>query len=49
MPWSYKWKLLHCRTLSHQEAKHMEHSAQTTFADLQTNEAESQVNTEQER
>lgn len=39
MPWSYKWKLLHCTTLSHWETKHMEYLAQTIFADLQTNEA----------
>lgn len=26
-----------CTTLPRQEAKHMEHSAQTTFADLHTN------------
>lgn len=36
---SYKWKLLHCTTLSHRETKHMEYLAQTIFADLQTNEA----------
>lgn len=39
MPWSYKWKPFHCTTLSHQETKHMEYAAQTTFADLQTKEA----------
>ena len=39
MPWSYKWKLLHGTSLSHQETKHMEYSARTTFADLQTKEA----------
>lgn len=49
MPWGYKWKLLHRTTLSHQETKHMEYSAQTTFADLQTNEAKKSGQTQQER
>lgn len=49
MPWSYKWELLHCTTLSHQETKRMEYSAQTTFADLQTRGWKVRSNAEQER